>query len=92
MFFRVLPIIFLSTYSHWERSFGESFSKKFFPQRVDHENAKNIRILKKYFSPQVVEHEKSIFMNDLEKFSPIGRHREGPKLNQVKKTIYLSTC
>ncbi len=89
---RVPRNYFLFTYSHRERPFGESFSKKFFPQRVDHENAKNIRILKKYFSPQVVEHEKSIFMNDLENLSPIGRHREGPKLNQFKKTIYLSTC
>ena len=50
---------------------GSHSQKNFFPQRVDHGNAKNIRILKKYFSPQVVEHEIAVFMNGFENFSPI---------------------
>ena len=70
------------------RAFDE---KNFLPQGVDHGNAKNIRFFEKNFFSQVVEHEIAVFMNDFENFSPSVRHREGPKLNQFKKTIYLST-
>lgn len=49
MFFRVLPIIFLSTYSHWERPFGESFLKIFLPSRGRSREREKYKVFRKIF-------------------------------------------
>ena len=70
--------------------FGRNGKTFFSPQGVDHENAKNIRILEKYFSSQGIEHEIAVFMNDLENFYPIWQASRSPKTKPLWKISLFS--